>query len=279
MSKRKYEGAFLAYLKALGIKRTDYRKGKNDFPYEGSRTGYRKIQYSDRKGVCVHHAAGRASFQGYAKGHISRWDSANGIAYSMGINFDGSVGLFWDFDIRTYAQGWSDDSSKPESLGDENKYYLGVLVNGNMKGPHNPGGTDEPTVEQLDTLKAILAFFETLGWDEVTGHYRHGKVACPGQTLENVVESLRANKSLTSIIDEAKKSSTHVDSVIDLSTKVGRQTALKVLVEPALVPDGIWGNASKQALMKFQKQAGLTADGLWGPNTEAAITDALKRRS
>jgi len=52
------------------------------------------------------------------------------------------------------------------------------------------------------------------------------------------------------------------------------QSALKQLVDPALVVDGDLGPRSRAAIKTFQKQHGLTVDGIAGPATIAALEAA-----
>jgi peptidoglycan hydrolase-like protein with peptidoglycan-binding domain len=42
--------------------------------------------------------------------------------------------------------------------------------------------------------------------------------------------------------------------------------------------DGIWGDATKAALLALQSQAGITEDGHWGPETKAALADDANKR-
>lgn len=47
----------------------------------------------------------------------------------------------------------------------------------------------------------------------------------------------------------------------------------------ALTVDGIYGSLTKQAVAKFQQANGLSADGWAGPLTQAALTQAVAKRS
>ena len=50
----------------------------------------------------------------------------------------------------------------------------------------------------------------------------------------------------------------------------------KLGANPALVADGIYGNATKAAVTKFQTDHGLEADGWAGPQTLPAIAKVVK---
>ena len=64
----------------------------------------------------------------------------------------------------------------------------------------------------------------------------------------------------------------------DLSTVKGRQKALNALGYNLGKADGVWGPASKGALVRFQSDHDLVADGIWGRNSEAAMRKALKEK-
>ena len=107
---------------------------------------YKTIGLEHRIGLGFHHAAGWATIFDYAEMHIAERDWP-GIAYTLVIDADGTLSICWDFGTRTYAMGWKDDASVPETIGDENAQYIGVLVNGFFSShdyPHSKG-SGEPT--------------------------------------------------------------------------------------------------------------------------------------
>lgn len=226
--------------------------------------GYYKIDITERQGICLHHSAAWGSFKGMANYHLQQWPSAGGIAYTLGVDRHGDVSIFWDFDIRTYAQGWRDDQNKPETLGDENILWLPVIISGNFSSPSNQGeGVGEPSLNQLSSTLAIVSFFENFGLADITGHYEHGKAACPGTVLAGIIRAAQNNIVLPILPGK-----------FNLATTRGRQEALKLgqYYNPPLKVDGLWGNGSKAALVNFQKDHTLLATALWNKQTEKALT-------
>ena len=124
----------------------------------------------------------------------------------------------------------------------------------------------EPNYEQLFSALMLWRLCkEHWGWqaDDLYGHFHFGKPACPGSTLQTVVEAIRANTERPTY---------------NLSTPEGRQQALKDLGFYKGNVDGSWGPLSRGALIRFQEKKGLVPDGIWGPRTEAAIVGALDRQ-
>lgn len=109
------------------------------------------------------------------------------------------------------------------------------------------------------------------------GHFDVGKPACPGDWLEQWVRHTRGEPMPDPMIAPY--------AMVQLRSIGDRQRAL-VMLGYDLGPygperdgvDGVWGEASKGALLAFQFSAGLVVDGRWGPKTEAAVIEALARR-
>lgn len=227
---------------------------------------YRKHDFEkDCLGICVHHSAAPQKVGGrldqHASVHLDRWESAGGIAYTMGILPDGKVVLCWDFDLRLYSQGWKDDKTNPETLGDENIKWKGVLVDGNFNGPHNPTSDEQPTAAQVHALEAVRAAFWVLfGMKEVTTHSEHGKPACPGERLE---QWAMAHKNI-------------INTKITIDSDKDLQFALNKLGFDCGTPDGVIGPKTLKAIKMFQVEHSLVADGIVGPNTKGAILRALQ---
>ena len=234
---------------------------------ERGQRGYYKIDIAERRGICLHHSASWGSFKGMAEYHLDQWDSAAGIAYPEGIDRRGDLSLFWDLDVRTYAQGWKDDSDNPETIGDENIDYIPVLVAGNFSSPSNHGdGVGEPTLAQIKTVTTLISFFEHIGMPDTVGHFELGKPACPGIILEGIIRAAQSNIYLP-----------RLPSKFSLSTVRGRQESLCLgaFYNSPLKVDGIWGDGSKSALRNFQKSVGLSITGIWNKQTERALTHAV----
>lgn len=228
-------------------------------------------QWRDRddaalKGMAWHQELGWGSVEAVARYHTGPQShlAAGGvesISYTFAIRRNGQIVLCNDLIKSTWSQGYK---GRP---GDENADFLSVMFEGYFNGP---GVTDkragEPTDVQL--MSGLLLWNQCKqlwGWDtaDLYGHYQFGKPACPGNTLQAVIESVRAN------VPPAPQ------AAIDLSDSKGRQAALKDLGFYSGVVDGIWGPGSRSALVAFQEAKGLGADGVWGPRTQKAIMAAM----
>jgi hypothetical protein len=269
----------LAFLRANDVEVLDRRPDSPDpLPFRGDVKagefgGY--IEHDFKKeclGLCVHHdgcsqtEGGRA--EQHAHFHLDRWRSAGGLAYTAVISPGGRFTLAWSLDRRLYSQGWKDISDKPETLGDENRQFKGILVEGNMTGPDNPEGTDEPTPAQLHVLELVRAAFWILfDMKEVTGHFKHGKPACPGTSLQ-----LWVNVHGLSRVETQLK----IMDGLNLDSDRGIQEALQLAGFYAGKIDGIFGPKSKRALEAFQKAHDLVPDGVLGPKTRAAFVKAFE---
>lgn len=98
---------------------------------------------------------------------------------------------------------------------------------------------------------------------DLYGHYHMGKLACPGDTLQKIIEAVKVS------FDNGNKNVYNFNSVKD------RQQALSDLEFYQGETDGIWGPASKGALIKFQISAKLAPDGIWSFQTESEINKIL----
>jgi len=221
------------------------------------------------KGIVFHHTAmdgrGLTTVEKVAKyhvgpNHVSK-TGAPGILYSACIIGDGRVTINHDIEVATWSQGYK------ERPGDENQEFLAVLVLGNFNSASNPTG-EHPTFEQLRSVISIFSAVKELwGWDDndIYGHFDFGKPACPGDTLETIIRSIRSNAPSPSL-----------PTIFDVSTKKGRQESLKELGYYTGRIDGLWGANSKAALVAFQRSVNLIADGLWGPNTQRKIIQEIE---
>lgn len=272
------EEQLLDFLKALGVEVRDRRPGSfSPLPYRGRVTTgefagfYRHDFDRDTRGLCLHHSAARqqpgGSLDALARGHLKRWASAGGLSYTLAVSPEGLVSLAWNLDRRLYSQGWEDVKTDPATLGDENIFFKGLLVEGNMKGPLNPTGTDEPTAAQMVAVVAVRrAFAELWGKTEVSGHFEHGKPACPGATLEAWV---KANRVFGPGATPAPLPEP------ELATNEELQAVLAKLGFYSGRIDGIVGPVTRAGVKKFQASRGLVADGIVGPITRAALRQAF----
>lgn len=216
------------------------------------------------KGFVWHQELGWGSVEAVAEYHTGK-DShlvtggTESIAYTWAIRRDGQIVLCNAFDKATWSQGYKGRK------GDENAEFMSVMYEGLFDGE---GVTDasrgEPNEEQM--LSGLVLWRVCRGlweWeaDDLYGHYLFGKPACPGGTLSTIVDAIRANAPRRSF---------------DLNSVNGRQEALKALGFYTGSVDGLWGPASKGALVVFQAENGLSGDGVWGPRTQAKMLEILK---
>jgi peptidoglycan hydrolase-like protein with peptidoglycan-binding domain len=76
----------------------------------------------------------------------------------------------------------------------------------------------------------------------------------------------------------ADKAPTAAATTLDINGVKWTQTALKLLLDPALDVDGVYGSATKAAVTKFQTANNLEVDGVAGTKTADALRMALMRR-
>jgi hypothetical protein len=255
MNAKETESRLRSYLTAREIPVLDFRGSLPVHPA----LKYGRVPMEKRRGICFHHAAAWGTIVGAAQSHIKE-RGFPGLAYGMIVDADGAVGITWDLDVKTYSQG---DADKP---GDENEQYIGVLVNGFFRSPgyDTANGAGEPTVPQLRTVLSLIEFARANDLPDIRGHYHFGKPACPGATIQAIIESVRYHRP---VIEN-----------YDFNTVQGRQAALKDLGLYQGDIDGIWGFDSRNALLSFQKKAGITVDGYWGPQSQTAVATALLKR-
>lgn len=217
------------------------------------------------KGLVMHQELGWGSVENVAKYHTGAdshlYDGGvESIAYTWAIRRDGQVVLCNDFDKATWSQGFKGRK------GDENAEFMSVMFEGLFHGQ----GVADPSAGQpnyMQMLAGLMLWHVCKGewdWDcdDLYGHFLFGKAACPGDTLQTMIEAIRVNTE---------------KPVYDFSSVQGRQQALKALGYYTKAVDGDWGPGSKAALIRFQSEKNLVADGIWGNKSEAVIILALKK--
>lgn len=217
----------------------------------------------DLQGLVWHQELGWGSIEavaGYHTGPNSHLHpgGVQSIAYTFAIRRNGQIVLCNDLDRATWSQGYSGRK------GDENAEFVSCMFEGFFKGEGvNDPSAGHPNDRQLLSGLVLWRVCQDMWkWkaDGLYGHFLFGKPACPGGTLQTIVQAVRHN---------APRPRKKFDSV------KSRQQALKDLgFYPGKV-DGVWGPTSRAALIEFQKNQGIAADGLWGPNSENAIRDRL----
>ncbi|HSM04233.1 MAG TPA: peptidoglycan-binding domain-containing protein [Longimicrobiales bacterium] len=225
--------------------------------------GWGRRTVGDLKGMCWHQALSWGTVEDVARYHTGpqshlRQGGVESISYTFAIRRNGEIVLCNDLGQRVWSQGYRGRD------GDENAEFLSVLFEGFFLGPDvTEPSAGEPTDEQiLSGLTLWRTCRELWAWDAgaLYGHYHFGKPACPGYTLQGLIDAVRSNAPARAI---------------DLSTTAGRQRALKQLGFYTGRLDGDWGPVSKGALVTFQTAQDLVPDGVWGSKTEAAIRSAL----
>lgn len=110
------------------------------------------------------------------------------------------------------------------------------------------------------------------------GHFDTGKLACPGDFIEqwiranrgeNVLDPTTENITLDGPLEDVETPRRTLDSDSE------RQSTLNELGFDVAV-DGVWGPLSCRALTAFQDIFMLVKDGTWGPITERTIRAALE---
>lgn len=223
-----------------------------------------KIRQTEKlKGLVLHQELGWGSIENVAKYHTGanshlHEGGVESIAYSWAIRRDGQIVLCNDLDKSTWSQGFKGRT------GDENAEFMSVMFEGLFQG----SGVTDPSAGQPNYMQMLAGLMlwhvckDEWGWasNDLYGHFLFGKPACPGDTLQTMIEAIRVNTEKPDY---------------DFSTVVGRQQSLKKLGYYTIAVDGEWGPGSKAALIRFQSESSLVADGIWGPATEAEIIRAL----
>jgi hypothetical protein len=226
-------------------------------------TGWGRRTVGALKGMCWHQALSWGSVESVAIYHTGaqshlRAGGVESISYTFAIRRNGEILLCNDLGDRVWSQGFRGRD------GDENAEFLSVMFEGFFRGPDVTDLTaGEPTDDQvLAGLTLWRACRDLWGWDasDLYGHYHFGKPACPGYTLQGVIDAVRSHAP---------------QQRFDLGTTLGRQRALQALGFYEGRLDGDWGPVSKGALIAFQNAHDLVPDGVWGPKSEAAVRSAL----
>lgn len=238
--------------------------GRTALPTNPQGKKWKRRDAAALKGMVWHQELGWGSVEAVARYHTGRNShlhagGVESIAYTFAIRKNGQVVLCNDLDRAPWSQGYA---GRP---GDENAEFLSVMFEGFFQG----AGVDDATAGQPNDRQMLSGLIlwrlcqDIWKWKagDLYGHFQFGKPSCPGDTLQTVIEAVRHNAPRN------KQRFTSVRS---------RQQALKECGHYAGVIDGLWGPASRGALVAFQKECGLPPDGLWGPNTEAALLKKLE---
>jgi len=194
-------------------------------------------------------ASGNAKYH-VGPNHISK-TGLPGLSYTLFVEKTGNAILANNVEDKTYSQGYKDPEGR-----DENALYIGVCFGGNFDAP-GYRGTQIPTSAQILTAELLWHHMaEIWGWRnlDLHGHYHFGKPTCPGNSLTEVISSIRG---------------VYFDTVLE------RQKALKALGFYKGTIDGMWGPVSKAALVEFQNSVGIEANGVWNEAVSEKARDAM----
>lgn len=226
---------------------------------------WKKRDASALQGLVWHQELGWGSVENVAKYHTGNQSHLyNGgiesIAYTFAIRRNGQIVLCNDINKAPWSQGFLGRA------GDENAEFLSIMFEGFFKGEQvTDPSAGQPNDRQLLSGLILWQVCRHLWqWREgdLHGHFLLGKPACPGSTLQTIIEAVRVNAA-----QPRKK----------FNSAKSRQKSLKDLGYYSGKIDGIWGPGSKGALTHFQSDHHLTADGVWGPHTETAILEVLEK--
>ncbi len=217
------------------------------------------------KGVVWHQALGWGTVEDVARYHIGPDNhllpgGLPSIAYTFAIRRDGEVLLCNDLEAKPWSQGTK------ERPGDENAEFISVMFEGLFAGRGVSGkNIGEPSTDQiisgLQLWKVLLNVFG-FGPSDLYGHYHFGKPACPGYTLQRIIDAVRR----TPEPDNGEHSMLR-----------WYQEGLKRLGYYTGEIDGIWGPLSKRALYRYQSEKGISPLGEFTTKTQSSLAHELSK--
>lgn len=154
----------------------------------------------DLNGMCWHQELGWGSVEAVARYHTGPEShlvagGVESISYSLAIRRNGQIVLCNDLDKSTWSQGYRGRK------GDENAEFLAVMYEGLFKGSGvTTSSAGEPN--DLQMLAGLLLWQQAKRiwkWqgNDLFGHFQFGKPACPGQSLQSIIEAVRFNSPKT----------------------------------------------------------------------------------
>jgi len=232
----------------------DVRKDLPTGPGEWKKRDPEKIE-----GMVWHQALGWGTVEDVARyhsgpNHLSE-EGLPGIAYTFAIRRSGDILLCNDLAAKPWSQGTRNRA------GDENAEFMSCLFEGRFWGRDvNDPNVGEPTIEQIESgLYLWKLVRDTYGWpfDALYGHSNFGKPACPGYTLQRIIDAIARS--------EPKPNSEQVRGV---------QQQLQQLGFYLSTIDGLWGPLSQQALIAFQIDQKIETTGILNMATRGLLTHA-----
>jgi len=193
--------------------------------------------------------------------HVSE-TGCPGLLYTFFISLDGVIHWCNDLEDITWSQG---GHGSPVPHTNANTNFIAIVCAGDFS-------KSEPTFSQMLSLLSLwghltgrrpcsdipieLSAVLKCSVNALWGHHNFGKPACPGKTLETIVDAVRYHHEIR-----------HLETTSDWQ---------KALCDAGYVIDidGVWGPLSKAALVAFQRDHGdLVVDGIRGPLSEAALLE------
>jgi len=183
-------------LRAILLQGVDVHDVRGQLPAHATKE-YPTVDPAKFSGVVIHHSGpppldGLDGLERLTRYTVDRrgWP---GCPYDLAIASTGGVYLCHDLDVGNYHGG---TLARP---GDENAEFLGLVVLGNMAGPHNDTPDQhDPTLAQVEAVGRVIRALYSLwpGWlhNEHRGLWLHadlGKAACPGELLTRLVRRER----------------------------------------------------------------------------------------
>ena len=207
--------------------------------------------------------------------HVSQ-TGCPALLYTFYVRQDGEIYFANDLEAVTWSQG---GKGSPVPGTDANTNFLAIVLGGAFDGDGWNGKAPGPTYLQLHAALCLWGhltgaelhpdlpsdLYDVLPCrvEALYGHHNFGKPACPGEVMTSVVESVRSYlpASSSTSLDSDKD---WQEALVEVGYDIGSWGA-----------DGVWGNASRQALADFQRDyGGLTVDGIRGKLSEAALISA-----
>lgn len=248
------------------LKPTKIIDGRNKIPHHKT-LKWESRNIEDIIGICCHQTAGNDNPINTAQYHVDHFPRAKNkkgapsLCYTFYIRKSGEIWWCNDIESVTWSQGYA---KRP---GSENVEFVSVVCGGDFSGPGYKG-REEPTNEQMQSLREVLEWLKyhlKLTNKDIFGHTNFGKMACPGNTIMNLIEK---NKNS---VEETNKELEWTDrdwqqALSDLGYNLGKSGV-----------DGIWGNKSKAALTKFQMDNKIKVIGYKDDLTKVILKKVLKK--
>lgn len=253
----------------------------------------KEFSYRDPDGILggvLHQTAGGTSAEACARYHVGpnhvSETGCPGLLYTFFIEPDG--GIFWahDLDRRVWSQG---GKGSPIPGSSANGDFLSICLGGDFDGPTHEGRDGDPTFEQLHAALSLWGHLTgavvdprlpselegalSCSVESLWGHHRFGKPNCPGTTGAIIADAIRRH-----LPPPSSEGATVSEGGTRIETDLDWQTALKTLGFDPGALDGIWGPASRSALVAFQRtRTDLVVDGERGPMSRGALEKELSK--